>query len=201
VNGSLIVEVLVFGAFWLWVLGLFPAAVVCVLKERWLLFVIGWITFGIGWYLGAIPLAEARSGWARCFYDEEKLARAADPIVHRRPGRTTALWLGGTAGLVVAIGLLTARPTPLVGVDGKALQYSVGNSIFDHDPCPHDADGSWTCSVPDSERSSSIPYRVRVDGLGCWTATSTFSTRDNPPRRLEGCITVWDQIRIFEGLI
>ena len=60
-TGSLIVEVLVFGAFWLWVLGLFPAAVVCVLKERWLLFVVGWITFGIGWYLGAIPLAEARS--------------------------------------------------------------------------------------------------------------------------------------------
>jgi hypothetical protein len=201
VNGNLIVEALVFGAFWLWVLGAFPAAVICVLKERWLLFVVGWISFGIGWYLGAILLAEARSAWARRFYKGEKLARAADPIGHRRSGRTAALWLGGTAGLVVAIGLLAARPAPLVGVDGKALQYSVSSSIFDHAPCPHEADGSWTCTVPDSEYSGSIPYRVKVGGLGCWTATSTISTREDPPQRLRGCITVWDQIRIFEGLL
>jgi hypothetical protein len=147
VTGSLIVEVLVFGAFWLWVLGLFPAAVVCVLKERWLLFVLGWITFGIAWYLGAIPLAEARSGWAQRFYGGEKLARAADPIVHRRPVRTTARWLGGTVGLVLAVGLLTARPAPIVGVDGKALQYSVSSSISTARPAPtrRTAAGSARC--------------------------------------------------------
>jgi hypothetical protein len=202
VTGGLVVEVLVFGTIWLWLLALFPAAVVTVLKERWLLFLTGWITLGITWFLGAIPLADSRSGWARHLYGEEKRARAADPARHRRPGRVTALWLGGTAALIVVIGLLAARPAPLVGVDGKALQYSLeGPSLFDNRPCPHERDGTWTCSRHDSGYSSSIPYRVKVGGLGCWTATRTIRTGDGSPGRLTGCITVWDQIRIFEDLL
>jgi hypothetical protein len=199
-TAGLILEVVVYGAIWLWLLALIPAAVVTVLKERLLLFLAGWLTFGIAWFLGAIPLADPGSGWARTFYGDEKLARAAEPMRHPRPRRTTRLWLGSTAALVLVIGLAAARPAPIVGVDGKALQYSIsGGSILTSRPCPHKPDGTWSCSVPDRGYSSAIPYRVRVGGLGCWTATSTLSTRDDPPRRLEGCITVRDQIRLSKA--
>jgi hypothetical protein len=199
---SLVVEVLVFGAFWVWLLGAFPAAVVTVLKERWLLFMAGWLTFGVTWFLGAIPLADPRSGWARHLYDEEKLARADDPAHHPRPTRTTVLWLGGSAALILVVGLLAARPAPIVGVDGKALQYSVeGASPFDNRPCPHEEDGTWTCSRHDSGYSSTVAYRVKVGGLGCWQAVRTGPAGEGSPRRLSGCITVWDQFRLFDALL
>lgn len=201
-TAGLAIEVLAFGVFWVWLLGLLPAVVVALLKERWLLFLAGWVTFGVTWYLGAIPLADPRSGWARRFYDDEKLARAEDPWRHPRPGRTTALWLGGGAALIVAVGLLAARPTPLVGVDGSALQYSVGGgSLFESGPCPRGQDGSWTCERYDSASSGAIPYRVKVGGLGCWTAVRTIRTGDEHPRRLSGCLTAWDQIRLFDALL
>lgn len=201
-SGSLVVEVFVFGVFWVWLLGLFPAAVVTVLKERWLLFVTGWLTFGITWFLGAVPLADPRSGWARHLYDERKLARAEDPARHPRPTRTTALWLGGGGALILAVGLLAARPAPLVGVDGKALQYSVeGASLFENRPCPREADGTWTCSRHDDGYSSTLPYRVKVGWLGCWHAVRTGPAGEGAPKRLSGCITVWDQLRLFDTLL
>jgi hypothetical protein len=101
------------------------------------------------------------------------------------------------------IGVLVARPTPIVGVDGEALQYSVGggNLLFDSEPCPHEADGSWTCDVYNSNVSGTVPYRVRVGGLGCWTAVRSGRIGVGSPKRLSGCLTAWDQVRLFDDLL
>lgn len=200
---GLIPEVLLYGAFWLWLLGLIPAAVVCLLKGRLLLFAAGFLTFGITWFLGAMPLADTDSAWAQRFYGEKRLARAADPIHHPRPIRIAALWVCGTAALVFAVGLLAARPTPVTGVDGKALQYSVsgGNLGFSVEPCGHGDGGSWSCSVYDDGFSGAVPYDVRVGGLGCWTAIRAGRAGEGASKRLSGCLTVWDQIRLFDRLL
>ena len=199
-NWGLIPEVLLNGVFWAWLLGLVPAAVVSVLKGRLLLFAAGFLTFGITWFIAAIPLADADSEWARRLYGEERLARAADPIRHRRPAHTTALLLGGCATLVLAIGLLAARPTPVTGVDGRSLQYSVGGGnlgVF-ADPCRPGDSGDWNCSAYDDAVSGMVPYDVKVGRLGCWTAVRTGRAGEGAPRRLSGCLTVWDQIRLFD---
>ncbi len=200
----LLPEVLIFGAIWIWLVGLIPAAVICLLKGRLAMFFAGFLTFGITWFLGAVPLSEAGSGWARRFYGEERLARAADPVLHPRPARTAAYWLGGSVALLLGIGLLSARPTPIIGVDGKALEYSVGGGggvFFDSDPCPHNADGTWTCARYDSVVSGTVPYRVRVGGLGCWTAIRAERVGVGSPERLAGCLTAWDQVRLFDQLL
>ncbi len=199
----LVPEVLIFGAVWIWLVGLIPAAVVCLLKERLAMFFAGFLTLGITWFLGAVPLAEAHSGWARRFYGKERLARATDPVLHPRPARATAYWLGGSAALLLVVGIFTARPTPIIGVDGKALQYSVGGGslLFDSQPCPHEANDTWTCGVYNSAVSGTVTYRVRVGGLGCWTAIRSERVGVGSPRRLSGCLTAWDQLRLFDQLL
>jgi hypothetical protein len=200
---GLAIDTLIFGAFWLWLLALFPAAIVTVLKGRWLFFVTGWLLLGITWFIGALTLADPDSDWARRFYGEERLARAADPIRHPRPHRVTALWLSGSLALLLAIGLLAARPTPVIGVDGRALQYSVGggNLGFPTQPCRHDADGAWSCTVWDNGYSSTVAYRVKVHHLGCWTATRAGWSAEGSAKRLSGCITVWDHFRLLDGAL
>lgn len=101
VLASLATEAGFFGVTSLWLLAIFPGAIVCVLKGRWLLFVIGWVSFGATWFLGGIPIADPKSWWAQRFYDEEKLARAAAPERRAQPG-TVVRWLGGTLMLILA---------------------------------------------------------------------------------------------------
>jgi hypothetical protein len=114
--------------------GLVPAAIICLLKGRLAMFFTGFLTLDTTWFLGAIPLAEARSGWAS-------------------------------------------------------------------EPCPHEADGSWTCDVYDGAVSGTVPYRVRVGGLGCWTAIRAERIGVGSPKRLSGCLTAWDQVRLFDDLL
>lgn len=200
---GLIPEVLLYGALWLWLLGLIPAAVACLLKGRPLLFAAGFLTFGMTWFLGAIPLADADSKWAQRFYGEQRLAQATDPVRNPRPARTTALWLGGFAALILVAGLLAARPTPITGVDGKALQYSVGggNLGLSTEPCSHGGGGAWTCGVYDDGFSGTVSYEVEVGGLGCWTAVRAGWAGEGGPKQLSGCLTVWDQVRLFDRLL
>lgn len=193
----LISEALLYGVFWIWLLGLIPAAVVSVLKGRLLLFAAGFITFGITWFIGAIPLADSSSEWARRFYGEKRMARAADPIRNPRPAGTTALWLSGSAALVLVVGLFAARPAPIVGVDGEALQYSVGSSNLDFssEPCQPGDGGIWTCRAYDDDASGTVLYEVKVGDLGCWQAARAEWPGAGAPKPLTGCLTFWDQIR------
>ena len=51
-------------------------ATITALKGQWLLFVAGWLTLGLVWWIAALRLARPGSWWARRFYDHGKLARA-----------------------------------------------------------------------------------------------------------------------------
>lgn len=66
-----------------YVVGLFTLLVfapltVTALKRHWLLFVAGWLTVGVVWWIAALRLARPESWWARRFYGPEKLARARE---------------------------------------------------------------------------------------------------------------------------
>lgn len=189
---GLLLEVQLYGAFGLWLLGLAPAAVVAVLKGRLLYFFLGWITFGITWFVGALSPADPDSLWARRFYGEN----------HPRSAHTSAAWLFGSLALLLAVGLFAARPVPVLGVDGRALQYSVDGGGFSSssDACARE-DGAWTCQVYDSNLSGSVPYRVEMRRFGCWTATRSGWASEESPQRLSGCITIWDEIRLLNTIL
>jgi hypothetical protein len=46
------------------------------LKGQWALFVAGWLTLGMVWWIAALRLARPRSWWSRHLYGPDKLARA-----------------------------------------------------------------------------------------------------------------------------
>jgi hypothetical protein len=187
----LAIEVPVLGAIALWLLALIPAAVVTILKDRFLLFVCGFLTLGIPWIVGAISLAPPDSGWARRHYGEERLARAADPIRHRRSRRTVLLWIGGVLTSVAVLGFAAARPTPILGVSGRALQNSMGGGSPPRS-CQLRADQIWRCEVYDAQYSGTVDYRAAVNRLGCWTAIRVGGAGEGSQRLLSGCITIFD---------
>jgi hypothetical protein len=202
VDGPALLQVPLFGATVLWLLALIPAAIVTALKERWPLFLAGWLTFGIVWLVGALALAPPDSWWAKRFYDDRKLRRARDPERYPRSRGTTTVWIAGTLALVVAIGLAAARPSPILGVDGKALAHSVGGgSLIGSNPSCRRIDGNtWSCSRSDSQGSSTVGYRVRLHSFGCWTAKRIGGAGEGSRRRLSGCINILDHLRLFEGI-
>jgi hypothetical protein len=46
------------------------------LKGQWALFVAGWLTVGVVWWIAALRLARPGSWWSRHLYGPDKLARA-----------------------------------------------------------------------------------------------------------------------------
>jgi hypothetical protein len=195
----LIFEALIYGAIVLWLLAVIPAAVITVLKGRWSYFFCGWLTFGIVWIIGATALAPADSSWAKWFYDEEKLARAQDPVRHPRSKRSAAYAAAGVLALVLVVGLFAARPTPILGVEGSSLERSVGGGIggipaFELGPCRHLAGNRWMCSHWDDQVSGQVSYLVRVDNLGCWQATRVGPPGEGSPKYRSDCVTVFDYL-------
>jgi hypothetical protein len=189
-------ETLLLGVATTWLLALVPTAVVTVLKGRWPLFLAGWLTLGITWLIGAASLALPDSWWARRVYDEKQLARAKDPLRHPRPRRAIALWSAGTVAAIVLVGLFAARPSPILGVEADALQDSVGgwSPGLSTRPCQPRGNRTWNCERYDDQSSDSVGYRVKVDGLGCWTATRIGPPGEGSDKRLSGCITIVDHV-------
>jgi hypothetical protein len=190
-------QILLLGTAALWLLAALPAAAVTALKEQWLLFITGFFTLGMVWFVGAASLAEPGSWWAARFYDERKLARAAHPE-RRGSARTTTAAIGSIVVTIAVLGLFAAYPSPILGVDGKALEYSVGGPSLD--PCRKMAQNTWSCSSWDRQSSGTVDYRVTVDDLGCWTARRIGQPGEGSRKRLSGCITIRDHIRPFELL-
>jgi hypothetical protein len=198
-------EVLLLGAAALWLIAALPAAVITALKEQWLLFVTGFFTLGMVWFVGAASLAEPDSWWAERFYDEQKRALAANP--GRRPGsgRTTAAAIASIVVTIGVLGLFAAYPSPILGVDGKSLEYSVGGPSYlvSPKPCQHRPAGNWICSrwedVGSGESGSSrvVDYRVTVGSLGCWTARPVRGLGQGR-HKFSGCVTIRDHIRLFD---
>lgn len=46
---------------------------VTALKGQWVLFVAGWLTLGLVWWITALRLARPKSWWARHLYGPDKL--------------------------------------------------------------------------------------------------------------------------------
>lgn len=189
-------EVAVYGLVLLWLAALIPAAVITCLKNRWGLFALGWLTGGLLWFVGAAPLAPADSPWAQRFYDEEKRARAEQPYGQESPlsrvGVATALVLA----VILVLGFFGSRPSPVLGLSGSALESSVGNGgrLFGTlSPCDRMDGGTWTCPRWESQFSSQVSYRVKVDGMGCWTAKLIGGgVEGGGPRYLSGCVHLLD---------
>jgi hypothetical protein len=184
------------GVFWLAMV--IPAAVVAALKRHWLLFVSGFLTLGSVWLVGAASLAEPDSWWARRVYDERKRAQAVERDRVSVPARVTAAAVAAILAALAALLAFAAFPSPILGVDGKSLQYSVGGPslVGSLKPCHRKADDTWTCLRWDNGSSGAVDYRVTVDSVGCWTARRVEKTSERSPRRLSGCITIRDHLRL-----
>ncbi len=92
----------------LWLVTVIPAAVLTCMRGRWLYFLCGWLTLGIVWYVGA-------------------LGRKPDQPSYEP--RQFEVALAATAVAFLVLGLFGARPSAVLGVDGRSLQSSVGNDF------------------------------------------------------------------------
>jgi hypothetical protein len=98
--------------------------------------------------------------------------------------------------LFTALGFFMMRPAPVLGIDGAALQSSVGNggSLFDSGPCRKVDDGAWRCERWDRQFSGQISYRVEVDGEGCWDANRVGPPGEGSDKHLSGCLWIFDYL-------
>jgi hypothetical protein len=60
----------------LWLVLIVVPGTITALKGQWLLFIAGWFTLGLVWWIAALRLARPRSWWSRQFYGPDKVARA-----------------------------------------------------------------------------------------------------------------------------
>ena len=163
----------VYGIACLWLATVIPAGVVCALKQRWAFFFVGWLCLGLTWYVGALEKTDGRP-WSQ---------------------RAALAWAGGAIAAIVVLGGFAARPSPVLGVDGRTLEFSVDGSIvldFSEGGSCSPVDGNtWSCPVYSSEFSGTVPYEVTVGRFGCWTARS-----DSPGERedFSGCLTLFDYV-------
>jgi hypothetical protein len=92
--------------------------------------------------------------------------------------------------LAVAFGFFLFRPARILGVQRAALTCSVGCSAR---LCQRRADGDWRCFRVNGS-GDEIPYRVSIDGSGCWDASRLEPDPEGSPRRLSGCLSILDYL-------
>jgi hypothetical protein len=153
-----------------WAVGVIPAGVITAVRGRWLLFFCGWLTLGILWFIGAL---------------------APDPEGPPRNPR----WLLAPVAIVAAmfmLGVIGARPAPVLGLNGTALQDSVGNSLLGigEDSCDPAPGGAWKCRRYDVGYSSVVNYTVKADWKGCWHAVLQGRPTEDNPKRRSGCVSL-----------
>lgn len=185
---SLLIDVPLFGAIWTYLVFVIPAFVVCWLKGRWLLFTVGFLTFGVTWFIGALSLGATDSWWYRRFNSEDPDPESAafGTLQRRRQRRVLLIAVAS----VVLFGIVTSRPVPIVGVDGESLQSSVGGTLFS-DTCEEMKGDAWRCFAYEDSISGEVAYRVKVGPLGCWRARVIDETRGfqvSEPT-MDGCLT------------
>jgi hypothetical protein len=203
VNGTLwfVAEVLIYGALWCYLLGLVPALVVTALKDNWLLLLVGVVTLGLVWFIGAAGEANAGSWWARRFYPSESDSDSRHIRDFHLRRRRKALTIAVAA--LVLVGAFAARPTVLLGTDPGSLQHSVGGGLMPFEKqCQPRPSGDWTCYIFDSGLSGDMPYLTEVDWAGCWTARSLHSGRLAPRvMTRSGCVTMFDHFRPLSRIL
>jgi hypothetical protein len=172
-------EIVIYGVVLVWLIGLLPAAIVTCLKGHWAMFAAGLLTLGLVWFLGALAAAELDSTWARRRYSEEDRARASGDARHRRPWRTLGITAAVAFVAIVVFGTFGARPAPVLGVNGGALEHSVGGS-----PCSSRRPASGSTAASGSARTgttSSARPSATGSRWAAWAA-GTPSGRDRPAR-------------------
>jgi hypothetical protein len=186
-------EIVIYGVVLVWLVGLLPAAIVTCLKGHWAMFAAGLLTLGLVWFLGALAAAELDSTWARRRYGEKERARISGDARHRRPWRTLGITAAVALVAIVVLGTFGARPAPVLGVNGGALEHSVGGSpLFEPPACKRIDGGEWICSHWDDQFSSTVGYRVEVGSLGCWHAVRAGPAGEGIAKRLSGCVALSD---------
>jgi hypothetical protein len=158
------VYVALYGIGLVYLLALVPAAVICLRKGLVAMFFAGWLTLGLVWLIGAM------SGESR---------------------RILGVVALGALVAAIVLGAFGARPAPVLGMNGEALESSFGNGNYflgGPESCGHRPDGSWRCSRWDSQFSGTVSYRVDVNGLGCWHAVRVGPPGEGSPARLSGCV-------------
>lgn len=96
---------------------------------------------------------------------------------------------------MITLGLIAARPAPILGVNGTALGRSVIGGFL-ATPCEHLHGDVWKCGLYVglyAEHPSEV-YRVEVGGLGCWSATSIGGEGGLYPRGRSGCLNIVDYL-------
>lgn|GEM_PF-1574624 len=191
-NGTLsfLGDVVSYGLFWCYVLGLVPAMFVTVFKDLWTVFFAGVLSFGLAWFFGATSWAKPDSWWASRFYPDDLDSGSSELREYLKPRRRRLLALAAATFLLV--GVLAARPTLVLGTDSASLQNSVGGGwepLLDR--CQPRPGGDWTCYIYDYGSSGDMPYLTKVDWAGCWTARSLHSGRLAPEvKKRSGCVSM-----------
>jgi hypothetical protein len=149
-----------------------PAGVACCFRRQWLYFWFGWLTLGILWYIGAFVRTPGQPAYEV---------------------RTVVIVLAATAVTFLVLGFFGARPSAVLGVDGGSLQNSVGNDLIFESASGCEREGrGWSCMKWDSGYSGAVPYRVKVNRMGCWQAVRAGYGGGDSPKRMSGCITLYD---------
>jgi hypothetical protein len=111
--------------------------------------------------------------------------------------------------LSLVVTLLVFLFLPAIGGASRAaLSYSVTREVgagvvFGSHGCFRAKGPGWRCHVEGSQGSSStVYYRVTMDGDHCWQAIKTTRHEDAAPRkpRASGCVKFRDQLRLGERL-
>ncbi len=109
------------------------------------------------------------------------------------------LFLLAGALILAAAALALLRPSPLLGIDDRALAYSVGRGAGSVDStCRQRPNGTWRCQVRFGS-DGVASYRVTTHGLGCWQA-SGIETSEGPGLErmgIKGCINIRDHLRLL----
>jgi hypothetical protein len=185
------------GLLTVWLLAVGPAGIVTLAKGNSSCFRWGFLTFGLTWFGGAIALAPPDSHWARHRYDADRRRRAALPLGSQRSPWVLALWPLVAILAIAFTGLFIARPAPILGVNGAALEHALPHGGFSSRPCAKVA-GGYRCLVETPERSGdSTEYRVHLQGHGCWRAVPESAEGRRGWGVLSGCLTLLDYARPF----
>jgi hypothetical protein len=199
--GAFLSDVFSHGLIWCYLLGLIPAMLITVAKDLWTMFFAGVLSFGLGWFFGAVSWAKPDSWWADRFYPESSEPGSSELRERLKPGRQRLIAIAATTFLLV--GVVSARPTLILGTDPGSLQHSVGGGLMPFEKqCQPRPSGDWTCYIFDSGLSGDMPYLTEVDWAGCWTARSLHSGRLAPRvMTRSGCVTMFDHFRPLSRIL
>lgn len=101
--------------------------------------------------------------------------------------------LAGVVAVVLA-GAFIARPAPVLGVNGAALERSLPHTGFSPVPCTQVSSG-YRCGIETREASGDkVTYQVKLRGRGCWTARPIQDFGGEDWGTLSGCITLLDYL-------